>query len=379
MGGLSRPLHIRRFTFPVLLQPIDPKFWSAMHVLSDLTAFTWFGMPGYVWVAFILLVMALLAIDLGLLHGSPHEIGVKESMKLSAIFIALGLAFAVVVGVVYYYQDPALILDSHLAAGINPFGRGWRAGELYLTGYLIEQSLSLDNIFIMSLVFAYFAIPRQYQHAVLFWGVLGVIVMRGAMIVAGAALLTHLHWMLYVFAAFLVVTGVRMLFEDDDEHEIGSNPLARSMRKALRVTDDLHGGRFIIKAPDPGSGKLVRWVTRLFLCLVTIEVADLVFAIDSVPAIFSITQEPFIVYTSNIFAILGLRSMYFALAAVVHRFHYLKYSLALVLVLIGGKILAEPWLGKLPTGFSLAVTVALLAGGVLYSLWQTRHEDQKAG
>jgi len=172
---------------------------------------------------------------------------------------------------------------------------------------------------------------------------------------------------------------VRMLFEGDDEHDVGSNPLARTLRNSLRVTDELHGGRFVIKLPDPASGKQVRFVTRLLLCLISIEIADLVFAIDSVPAIFSITQEPFIVYTSNIFAILGLRSMYFALSAVVHRFQYLKYSLALVLVLIGGKILAEPFLGKLPTEFSLVATVALLAGGVFYSLWQTSREERRAG
>ena len=336
-------------------------------------------MPGYVWLGFVLLVLVLMVIDLGLMHGSPHEIGIKESVGLSTFFVSIGLGFSIVVGVIYYYQDPGLIIDPHLVSGMHAWARGWHAGELYLTGYLIEQSLSLDNIFIMSLIFSYFTIPRKYQHAVLFWGVLGVIVMRGAMIIAGAALLTHLHWVLYVFSAFLVITGVRMLFEGDEEHDVGSNPLARAMGRTLRVTDDLHGGRFIIKAPDPTSGKLVDWVTRLLLCLVTIEVADLVFAIDSVPAIFSITQEPFIVYSSNIFAILGLRSLYFALAVVVHRFQYLKYSLALVLVMIGGKILAEPWIGRVSTGLSLMATIVLLAGGVVYSLWQTSREEHKAG
>lgn len=347
-----------------------------MLLLTGLPTFAWFGMPGYVWLCFIALVLALLIVDLGLFHRSPHEVGVKESIALSLFFITVGLGFSAVVGMVYFYQDPAQILDPHLTTGMVPFTRAWHAAELYLTGYLIEQSLSLDNIFIMSLVFVYFDIPRQYQHAVLFWGVLGVILMRGAMIIAGAALLEHLHWVLYVFSAFLVYTGVRMLFEGDEEHDIGGNPLARALRRGLRVTDDLHGGRFVIKLPDLKTGKPVRWVTRLLLALVTIEVADVVFAIDSVPAIFSITQEPFIVYTSNIFAILGLRSMYFALAAIVHRFQYLKYSLALVLVLIGGKILAEPFLGKLPTEVSLAATVALLAGGVLYSLAETSRREK---
>lgn len=350
-----------------------------MDTVTSLAAVPWFGMPCFVWAGFIAFVLILLLIDLGLLHGKPHEIGIRESLGLSAFFLTLGVGFSLVVGWLYYRQDPALILDPHLVVGMGPFDRAWHAGELYLTGYIIEQSLSLDNIFIMSLVFSYFTIPRQFQHAVLFWGVLGVILMRGGMIMAGAALLIHVHWILYVFAAFLVVTGARMLLtHDDDGHDIGSNPLARQLSRSLRVADELHGGKFVIKAPHPESGKPVRWVTRLFLCLVTIEVADLVFAVDSVPAIFSITQEPFIVYASNIFAILGLRSLFFALSAVVHRFHYLKYSLSLVLVLIGAKILVEPWLGKLPTEWSLGATVALLAGGVLFSLWQTRREGKAA-
>ena len=346
-----------------------------METFASLASVPWFGMPSFVWAGFIGLVLVLLVLDLGVFHGKPHEIGIRESLGMSAFFLSLGLGFSLVVGWLYYGQNPDLILDPHLVVGMGPFDRAWHAGELYLTGYLIEQSLSLDNIFVISLVFSYFAIPRQFQHAVLFWGVLGVILMRGVMIAAGAALITHVHWILHVFAAFLVVTGVRMLFtHDDGGPDIGSNPLARQLTRSLRVTDDLHGGKFTVKAPLPESGKVVRWVTRLFLCLVTIEVADLVFAVDSVPAIFSITQEPFIVYSSNIFAILGLRSLYFALSAVVHRFHYLKYSLALVLVLIGGKILIEPWLGKLPTEWSLGATIALLAGGVLFSLWQTRRE-----
>ncbi len=350
-----------------------------MDYLSSTATASFFGMPSFVWIGFIALVLLLLLMDLGIFHGKPHEIGVRESLWMSAFFVALGLGFSVVVGFVYYHQNPALIIDPHLSVGMTPFSRAWHAAELYLTGYLIEQSLSLDNIFIMSLIFSYFAIPRQYQHAVLFWGVLGVILMRGAMIMAGAALIVHLHWVIYVFAALLVVTGFRMLWSDDDETDIGSNPGAQLIKKALRVKDELHGSRFVITAPHPKTGRPVKWATRLFLCLATIEIADVVFAIDSVPAIFSITQEPFIVYSSNIFAILGLRSLYFALAAMVHRFHYLKYSLALVLVLIGGKILAEPVIGRLPTEFSLIATVVLLVGGVLFSLWQTRKDGPVTG
>ncbi len=349
-----------------------------MDMMSNLVGSPFFGMPGYIWVGFIALVLLLLLADLGIFHGKPHEIGVRESLLMSGFFLALGLSFSVVVGFVYYYQDPAHVIDPQLTASVDPLARAWHASVLYLTGYLIEQSLSLDNIFIMSLIFSYFAIPRQYQHAVLFWGILGVILMRGVMIMAGAALIMHLHWVIYVFAALLVVTGFRMLWSDDDETDIGGNPGAALIKRVLRVTDELHGSKFVIKAPHPTTGKPVRWATRLFLCLATIEIADVVFAIDSVPAIFSITQEPFIVYSSNIFAILGLRSLYFALAAMVHRFHYLKYSLALVLVLIGGKILAEPVIGKLPTELSLIATVALLAGGVVYSLWQTRKDGPVA-
>ena len=353
-----------------------PGIWAEIHMDAMTTAasFAVFGMPGYVWIGFLVFILLLLLLDLGVFHGSPHEIGVRESLGMSAFFLTLGVSFSAVVGVVYFNQDVASIMDPQLAREQEPWGRAWHAAQLYLTGYLIEQSLSLDNIFIMSVIFSYFAIPRQYQHAVLFWGILGVIIMRGVMIFAGAALIVNFHWVLYVFAALLVVTGIRMLFAEESETDIGANPGAALIRRALRVTDELHGSKFVIKAPHPVSGKNVRWATRLLLCLATIEVADIVFAIDSVPAIFSITQEPFIVYSSNIFAILGLRSLYFALAAIVHRFHYLKYSLALVLVLIGGKILAEPIIGHLPTEFSLIATVALLAGGVVFSLWQTRKD-----
>jgi tellurite resistance protein TerC len=347
-----------------------------MDLITAFASVPWFGMPVGVWCGFLGFVLVLMLLDLGVLHGAPHEIGMRESLALSAFFLALGLGFSLVVGTMYFYQPLEQIIDPQLANGMEPLERAWHAGQLYLTGYLIEQSLSLDNIFVMSLIFSYFSIPRQYQHAVLFWGILGVILMRGAMIVAGAALITHLHWVLYVFAAFLVVTGIRMLFEQDDEPDVSGNALARMLTRTLRVSDGLHGGRFVVTAPHPRSGRPVRFFTRLFLCLATIEFADILFAIDSVPAIFSLTQEPFIVYTSNIFAILGLRSLYFALSAVVHRFHYLKYSLALVLVLIGGKILAEPVIGKLPTEFSLLGTVVLLAGGVLFSLWQTRRSGR---
>ena len=216
--------------------------------------------------------------------------------------------------------------------------------------------------------------PRQYQHRVLFWGILGVIVLRAIMIGLGAALVSQFSWVLYLFGVFLVFTGIKMWIIADHVPDIANNPLLRFMRKHMRVTDGLRGNAFWVHEPDPQSGKLVRWATPLFLALMLVEFVDLVFAVDSVPAIFAITTDPFIVYTSNIFAILGLRALYFALAAMIHRFKYLKYALALVLVFIGTKIFLVGIIGKVPPVISLSVTFGLIAGGVLVSLWKTRSE-----
>jgi tellurite resistance protein TerC len=217
-------------------------------------------------------------------------------------------------------------------------------------------------------------VPREYQHRVLFWGILGVIVLRAIMIGLGAALVAEFSWVMYIFAVILIATGIKMILMMDSKPDIENNPVLKFLRKRLRVTEQLHGQKFLVRQPDPKTGKLVLWATPLFLCLVLVEIADLVFAIDSVPAIFAITPDAFIVYTSNIFAILGLRALYFALAAVVHRFHYLKYALSIVLIFIGAKIFLGDWLfdGKVPAMLSLSVTGGLLAGGVLYSLWKTR-------
>jgi tellurite resistance protein TerC len=251
---------------------------------------------------------------------------------------------------------------------------GAQAGLEYLTGFLIEKSLALDNVFVIALIFGYFAVPPAYQHRVLFWGILGVIVLRAIMIGLGAALVSQLAWVLYLFGAFLVATGIKMLVIADAMPRIEDNPVLRFLRRRLRVTPELHGQRFLVRLPEPATGRPVTWATPLLLALVLVEVADLVFAVDSVPAIFAVTQDPFIVYTSNIFAILGLRALYFALAAAIHRFRYLKYALALVLVFIGTKIFLVGVIGKLPAWISLAVTIGLLAGGVLYSLWRTARE-----
>ncbi|MFG0540445.1 MULTISPECIES: TerC family protein [Pseudomonas] len=308
------------------------------------------GTDLWLWLSFFAVVLTLLALDLGVLHRGNREIGVKESLLLSAGYISMGLLFAVWV----YFQ------------------KGSDASMDYVTGFLIEKSLSMDNVFVIALIFSFLAIPREYQHRVLFWGIMGVIVLRAIMIGLGAALIAQFSWILYCFGAFLVFTGVKMLFARvDHAPDLENNRFVNYLRTHLRITKELHGQRFVVRLPD-ASGKRILWVTPLFLALILIECADLVFAVDSVPAIFAITQDPFIVYTSNIFAILGLRALYFALAAMISRFVYLKYALALVLVFIGSKIFLHDIVGKVPAEISLSITIGLLIGGVLLSLWKTR-------
>jgi len=310
------------------------------------------GKALWIWLLFVGIVTALLAFDLGVLHKDDHEIGVRESLLLSSGYITVALSFG---AWVWWYL-------------------GAPSGIAYLTGFMIEKSLSMDNVFVIALIFGFFAIPRQYQHRVLFWGILGVIVLRAIMIGLGATLVNHFSWVLYLFGAILVVTGVKMWILADHVPDIANNPLLKFLRKHLRVTDTLHGNAFWVRQTDPQTGRVLRWATPLFLALVLIEFVDLVFAVDSVPAIFAITTDPFLVYTSNIFAILGLRALYFALAAMIHRFKYLKYALALVLVFIGTKIFLVGFIGKFPPAISLTVTFGLIAGGVLVSLWKTRSE-----
>ena len=310
------------------------------------------GQPLWMWLSFMGLVALLLSLDLGVLHRGSRAIGVRESLVLSAGYIAIGLAFG---GFVWAQL-------------------GAQAGVEYVTGFIVEKSLAMDNVFVIALIFGFFAIPRDLQHRVLFWGILGVIVLRAVMIGVGATLVSEFAWVLYVFAAFLVITGVKMLWPGGKEKDLADNPLLKWMRRRFRVTDQLVGERFFVRRPLPGGGKAVLWITPLFLALVMIEIADVIFAVDSVPAIFAITTDPYIVYTSNIFAILGLRALYFALDAVLHRFAYLKQALALLLVFIGSKIFVADLLGlgKFPAEWSLGITFAILAGGVLYSLWKTR-------
>jgi tellurite resistance protein TerC len=310
------------------------------------------GQPVWMWAAFIGVVLTMLIVDLGLFHREAREISVRESLLMSSFYIGIGLLF----GAWVWFQ------------------LGAQSGEEYLTGFLVEKTLAMDNVFVISLIFTYFAVPKQYQHRVLFWGILGVIVLRAIMIGLGATLVAEFSWLLYVFAAFLIATGIKMLVMGDTPPNIKNNAVLKLMRRTMRITPELHKEAFFIKKADPESGKLLRFATPLFVALILIEVVDLIFAVDSIPAIFAITTDPYIVYTSNIFAILGLRALYFALAAVIDRFVYLKQALALVLIFIGSKVFVADLMGweKFPASLSLGITVGLIAGGVIYSLIRTR-------
>lgn len=307
------------------------------------------GKEAWVWFLFIGIVITLLVADLGLLHKDHHVINTQESLWMSAGYIAIALLFG---GWIWWEMGP----DS----GMN-----------YLTGFIVEKTLALDNIFVISLIFTYFAIPQIYQYRVLFWGILGVVILRGIMIALGATLVTQFSWVLYIFGTFLVFTGIKMFFANPHQKDMGENKLVKFLRKHMRVTDELHGEKFFIKKTDPSTGKMARFATPLFLALLMIEFVDIIFAVDSVPAIFAITTDPYIVYTSNIFAILGLRALYFALAAMMHRFVYLKYALSAVLIFIGGKIFWNQLVGKMDPSISLSITFAILASGIIFSLLKT--------
>ncbi|MBB3931458.1 tellurite resistance protein TerC [Kaistia hirudinis] len=326
-----------------------------MSIIPFLSA-EFLGQPASAWAIFFVIIVALLAFDLGFANKGDHEIGISRSLVFSAFYIAVALLFGAWVWV----------------------DLGAKAGMDYLTGFLVEKSLALDNIFVISLIFAAFAIPRAYQHRVLFWGIVGVVVLRAVMIGVGATLISNFSWILYIFGAFLFFTGVKMLFASDEPVDIEKNPVVRIVRRMIPVSSKLDGHKFLTHEPHPVTGKLRRVATPLMLALVSIEIADIVFAVDSVPAVFAITTDPYIVYTSNIFAILGLRALYFALAAAVHRFHYLKYALALVLIAVGAKIYWAHLVGPVPSWISLGLTVGLLGGGVVVSLWKTSGEAEKA-
>jgi tellurite resistance protein TerC len=300
----------------------------------------------WMWAAFFVLVGLLLAFDLGVLHRKNREIGVREALMLSAFYIVLALIFS---GGVFHFI-------------------GKQQGYEFLIAYLVEKSLSLDNIFVFVLIFSHFAVPPQYQHRVLFWGILGAILMRGAIIAAGAALINQFSWILYVFGAFLVFTGIKMLIASDAEPDMENNRLIQWARRRFHVTKEYHGQKFFIVE----NGK--RLMTPLFLVLLLVEVSDVIFAVDSIPAVFAVTQDPFIVFTSNIFAILGLRALYFALAAIIHRFEYLKYGLSIILIFIGIKMLVNHYFEEkiISTELGLGVTVGIIAVSMVISLVKTR-------
>jgi tellurite resistance protein TerC len=334
------------------------------------------GQPVWLWLAFLSFILFLLWVDLGLLNKKDGVVSPAKSAGMWALFASIAVAFG---GYVYFgYQPPPEFYSS-------PDNLNQQAAIQFATGYLLETALAFDNIFVISLIFTYFAIPREYQHRVLFWGIIGAIVFRALFIGAGAAVVTNFTWVLYLFAAFLIFTGWKMLSAgDDQEMKLEDNKLLGFLRKRLRVTDEITNHNFFVRKPD-ANGKVLLFATPLFLALVMVEFVDIVFAVDSVPAIFAVTRDPFIVYTSNIFAILGLRSMYFMLAAAVERFKYLKYGLALVLVLIGVKIVWNFGLYKelhlvpyLEAHWSLIGTLTLLGGAMLFSLWKTRGKDGQA-
>ncbi len=311
----------------------------------------------WLWVGFNVFVLAMLTLDLGVFHRHAHAVTVREATIWSVIWIGLSMIFSVGI---YFFWDTLAPASSYTNG---------EASLAFLTGYLIEKSLSVDNIFVFALLFTYFAVPAAYQHRVLFWGILGALVMRATLIVAGAALLKEFHWIIYIFGGFLILTGVKMAVHRDEEIHPERNPLIRFFRRLMPVTEGYVGDKFFIRR----AGAVM--ATPLFLVLLIVESTDLVFAIDSIPAIFAVTNDPFIVYTSNVFAILGLRSLYFMLAGAITKFHYLKPALAVVLVFVGMKmVIVEIY--KIPVALSLGIIASVLGVAVLASLWHNQRQAQ---
>jgi tellurite resistance protein TerC len=339
------------------------------------------GQPVWLWLAFLSLIAFLLWLDLGLLNKKDEVVSPKKSAMMWAGFASLAVAFGAYVYFFYvpdpqYYKDPGGDLNQ-------------QAVIKYFTAYLLETALAFDNIFVIGMIFTYFNVPREYQHRVLFWGIIGAIVFRAIFIGLGAEIVNRFTWVLFIFAAFLLFTGWKMIFGADHEFNIADSKILKFVKSHMKVTDEITNHNFFVTKPDPVTGKLVRYATPLFLCLIMVEAADIIFAVDSVPAVFAVTQDTFIVYTSNIFAILGLRSMYFMLSAAVERFKYLKYGLSLVLVLIGLKIIwnfglykawkeqfGAPLVPYMEPYVSLIATLSLLGGAILFSLWKTRNEGR---
>ena len=359
---------------------------------------------------FVLLILALLALDLGVFNRKAHVVSVKEALGWSVFWITIGLAFS---GFIYFgYENhwlglgltPDLMTARPVAVeGLGTvYNDGASAFVKYVTGYLVEKSLAVDNIFVISMIFTFFAVPALYQHRVLFWGILGALLLRGAMIAVGAKMIQEFAWIIYVFGGFLILTGVKMLLLKEGETDPNRNLVVRATRRLFPITERFHGEHFFVRAgtdasreaETPGaavaSDRVVEAAKRgtvlatpLFLALVMVEFTDLIFAVDSIPAIFAITADPFLVFTSNVFAILGLRSLYFALAGMIDKFRYLKVSLAVVLMVVGVKMMTHKWLkeqlGENFNLYLLAVVLLILAAGVVASLLKNRGEETRSG
>ncbi|MBK7254422.1 MAG: TerC family protein [Ignavibacteria bacterium] len=300
------------------------------------------------WIGFNVFIILMLALDLGVFQRNPHKIKVKEALIWSAVWVILALIFNLFI---YYDMGEQKALE-------------------FFTGYLLERSLSVDNIFVFVLLFSYFKVPALYQHKVLFWGVLGALILRAILIGIGSLMVAKFGWIIYIFGGFLLFTGFKMAFQTDKEIEPENNIIIRTFKKLFPVTHEYHDGKFIVKINNK------KFATPLLVVLVAVEFADLVFAFDSIPAIFAVTTDPFIIYTSNIFAILGLRTLYFAIASIMHKFHYLKIGLSLILIFIGFKMLIID-LYKIPIVFSLSIIALILVASIVYSLAKPLKKGEK--
>lgn len=308
-------------------------------------------MQTYLWVLFAVIVLGLLALDLGVFHRKSHTVRMREAMIWSAVWIGLALIFN---AFVYYTRGPVPAME-------------------FLTGYLVEEALSVDNLFVFLMIFSYFRVPSEYQHKVLFWGIMGALLMRAAFILAGIALIQKFHWVIYIFGLFLIITGIKMVKSDDNEIDPDRNPVLRLFRRIMPVSDQYDRDNFFVLK----DGR--RFATPLFIVLLMVETTDVIFALDSIPAILGITTDPFIVYTSNVFAILGLRSIYFALAGLMQIFHYLKYGLCVILVFVGAKMLLAD-IYKIPVVVALGTIIGVLLLAVLASvIWPVKDENKGEG
>ncbi len=314
-----------------------------------------FGTQIWLWVSFLVLVLGLIVFDLGIVNTKSKTMTMKRSLILSAFYIGLGLLFSLFVA--------------------QQFGKD--AALNYVTGFVVEKSLAIDNVFVIAMIFGYFAIPQQLQHRVLLYGIIGVLVLRAIMIALGAVIVEQFEWVLYLFAAFLVITGIKMLFHGGEEQKLEDNKIVKWSQKIIKVSPNLDGDKFFTTINE--GGKLKKIATPLFLALIIVEISDLIFAIDSIPAIFAITKDPYIVFTSNIFAILGLRALYFALSAMVEKFKYLKISLAVLLIFIGSKVFVADLIGleKFPPIISLSITALILGAGIIASIIKNSKEEVK--